>query len=766
MENFVSKKLVLALSLSALFCQSSHIWGASETTFLKFASHDVGKMFAAVFEGDLDAFKSSIAGKKAIINETALQPDGAAPGVLHYIMQEKDCRMLSHALSRGADWSKGFDFRSGYNQYAPIWAAAKHQSPAMVDCFLRAGMPLDYSFEGITILEAAAQEGCDEMVRHLLTQQAYSGQAHSGEVLADAACVAARQGQLGVIKVFCELAPVVLMMRSDEEGERDSVLLSAIRASKKDVAEHLLLSGAPLDISADGTCVEQEEARRIGNEHMMKLIDKHKDLQRVFNSEPQASTKSNNKKKKKKKKKKPVAQDMSAPQEALDSIEQDGDSAALARWNAWHKELKQAGLAAREEEVQEKSAVRRAQEQVEINRKERERLERVAQEKEQAKKNKSAELVQALQNFSADNTAATRAKVRDLIERKKYALYGQDAKEYALEYDNAYSVLYPETAKQKQIKAAPTSAGPKKQAKQKSAGAGAHKNGGQKNPGQSHGAGRKANKQEKKSHIPAQWAPTERLPKAAPSIYDRLLHAGYVEDDGRPKQQVGDYAPEQTGVDDGGAVQAYSDGGDQYPAEFAQVQDGGDIQDGGQALLGQLAAYQPRAGYQKLNYGHDELWVNMQHILVGDVHGGGHFDNEDKSCFQHWIKTDFKNRLERAMQNLDYRGPDTQEKDCIVGVFAPEKVGEIPVPFKGRIATIRGYVVPDPQTGEETLVEDKDGQHISILGTLFPIAQPQYARIIGQARSREEKEDQELSLESWDAYAQISESELDESIWG
>lgn len=162
------------------------------------------------------------------------------------------------------------------------------------------------------------------------------------------------------------------------------------------------------------------------------------------------------------------------------------------------------------------------------------------------------------------------------------------------------------------------------------------------------------------------------------------------------------------------------DGGEQY-GQYAQEQ-----------LASRAAEHKQGAGYKKIWSGYDWLWVNMRHIMYGDKHGGGHLHNEDKTCFPRWLEPRFEQRLERAFQNLDYEGQDAEKRFYVLGTFEPEQAGEVPVRFKGRFTQIRGYVVADPETGEETLIEDKNGdQRISILGTVYPIYDREYDALTG-----------------------------------
>jgi ankyrin repeat protein len=193
-----------------------------------------------------------------------------------------------------------------------------------------------------------------------------------------------------------------------------------------------------------------------------------------------------------------------------------------------------------------------------------------------------------------------------------------------------------------------------------------------------------------------------------------------------------DYERDLERLDNGEHVVSYHQ--QLFPDGISELQDGGEQygQHLQEPLASQAAEYQQGVGYKKIWSGYDWLWVNMRHIMYGDKHGGGHLYNEDKTCFPRWMESNFEQRLERAVQNLDYQGPDHQGRNCILGTLIPEGAGEVPVRFKGRMATVRGYVAADPETGQETVVEDKNSnQRVSILGTIYPIYDREYGALTG-----------------------------------
>lgn len=827
----------------------------------------IEKMIQAADSGDMASLKEVLEVDNTLINTMVPNhKDGSYYNVLGVAITREDCEMISYLLSKGARWDQELDFGTGGMGYIPITCLAA-SNPGVINCFLEAGMPIDHVFGDTTLLYRAAQLGYTDKVEFLLNHGAKLQKTEAAAELQEieVAFKAAEDGHLDVVKLLCERDSLLTKRALVREDGYVSLLQTAIRARQERVVLHLLLSGAEFTVGDGGTCRELVEARRAGNQRIVRLVEGemkkratdqeakrgpksdraqalrqaqaeskrlwqdvaalqeqkkqlderaerlqsaaallrpkpqakpaqdaagmqasgwidrktgvpttleellakpyHNQTSRSQNSE-QASEETQKKKKKKNKKKKKVAQeDDGGPaqedRESEPAEAQEDDGAAWEKWGAWEEGIAQAGRELRAEEARDRAAVaatKRALEQAELNRRERERKQKEEQATRNRKYQESCDLVQALRAVVPGNKS-THELARPLVS-KGYVLVEEHEKKYGHLYDQVYGALFNSAGRQRRGKAAGSaSAGSGRQPNVKNTGA----------KQQHHGAGKKANKPKKKSHIPRQWVPTKPLPKPAPSVYDNLLYGAGYEDAGQPKQQAKNYVLEQdaSGVQDGGEV-----------LDASGAQDASGVQDGGASnYYDAQANYDQGGAYRKITYGEDTLWVNMRHILDGDEHGGGHFNNPNKSGFQDWLRNNFGDRIGRALQNLDYRGPDAQGRDCIVGVFAPEQAGEVPVPFKGRIREIKAYIVENENDEEIVIPDDNGNENVSILATVYPITQSYYNSFLRASLMPEEKDDcnpdfqaqdhdeQELDLNSRYADAQVPGDEPYESVW-
>jgi hypothetical protein len=862
------RKLIVMAWLGVVF--SAH------SSFLEIAEQDgLDKDFAlacnAVLTNDMDALIKAVDKREGILNESC----GGQVSPLFFAVDKLRIDMIKYLLSKGARWDMKFDFG-----YLPLKIATTFPV-AIMDCFIKAGMPVNARFGGDeTVLHAAADQGRADMVRYLLRAGASTTMRTTSSNLT-APLIASFGGHIDAVKEFCGHDPRLMgtfFNRGRGQGKLENLSTLAVLGGKKDMLDYLLRNGDSLtwkDYAWDtlselarargrglADTVQKYRARSQKGSEVSRIRAKRQGLRahgvplqalelagikpasaQLQDQEQQRLEPEQAKKKKKKKKKKKAEQeDDGGPVQAsaaerdlalldaqagLAGAEQDqvpleadsGDSTAWQKWSVWEEDIAQAGLGLQYEEQQEQAQERLAQEE---------------QARRDKKYQESQELVHALTSFVRGDKS-TYEWPRNLI-LDRYALVEEHEKEYGQLYNDVYDALFNSSGKQRRVKAAPTSASSAKQSKAKNGGA----QKGQKNSGHNNGAGRKANKQEKKSHIPAQWAPSEPLPKPAPSVYDHLMYAaGYVEDDGQPKQQEGDYMPDnldgQSGesgdsrssspqvaadavriapgaasedmlfyeeareranytpewphaqnaaqLEDGGAVQAYSDGGEQYPGEFAQYAGELGTQRDSDAKA-QLAAPLVRIPL----YGGDEVVWHREHaVAINLEHESGlHLDPNNKlelannlsrhdgpisrernGCYglsilgkvqsmfpDSWTVQDLTNRFVHAIQSGNFTPADeqyaaksgkTKTRTVLVGIMEPGDFleSERPVHFMARMVG-----------------------NTNMIGTVFPITKNRYQQFAGAGQNSEEKDDQELDLNSWEADAQISGAEQYESIWG
>jgi ankyrin repeat protein len=835
-------------------------------------------MIAAAGNGDMENLQQILGQDSSLVDVVARDPiSGGLKSPLLIAALRGDCEMLRYLFSKGARWDQELDLGEGKTTYFPL-GVLERCSVEVMECLLEAGMPVDYQVCKTTLLLMATHLCRVDMVKLLLDNGAQQQRM-------PAAFAAAENGRADMVKLFRENDPSIIKRSLVQNGSYTTMLLSAIKGQQENMVFTLLMEGADFSYGAHGVCADLVEAKVQGNKRIIGLVEMYmKKRPFVRNQEAKpapvlererlvtldtiarleaqraSSLEAKDEELKKRQDRLQSAANLLQPSEKTQSVQDDSEKTESASASKKKKKKKKKkavqednGGPAQVVKEQNTGAVLAAAELLEPESDDSAAWELCAQwvqEQEQERlvqeaTDRSAELVRALLSFERGKSS-TYAWPRDLI-LDKYVLVEEDEKEHGRLFNTVYDVLFNSSGKQRRVKAAPTSASSAKQPKAKNAGE-QKQNKGQKNSGHNNGAGRKANKQKATGpRIPAQpgWERRVLNPAIAkaPSVYDRLQYAaGYVEDDGRPKQQVGNYGGQAGGgedtqhgesdesrsssphenhdsvlsaddvriipgaagedvffyeearkrvnyapewphaqdavqLDDGGAVQAYGDGGEEYPGVLAQHA----------GELGAQDAHLAAPLVRILLYGGDEVVWHREHAVAIDLahESGLHLDpdgaleiannlvrydgpisRERNGCYglsilgktqsmfpDSWTVQDLTNRFVHAIQTGNYTVTDeqyaaesgrTKTRTVLVGIMEPGDFleSERPVRFMARMVG-----------------------NTNMIGTVFPITKNRYQQFAGAGHSTEEKEGQELDLNSWEADAQISGAEEYESIW-